>query len=377
MACLEAPIPFTTLKDRDTYTKVVAEHYRNLKDHWLTPAELFRPHIGRSIASYIVKRLEEKQYDGAVTLVELGGGTGSLACDILEWLRKHRKDVYGSCTYTSIDISANLAHVQQKRAQESGHGDIFQSCVGDACLPETWQKFVGQRECFIIGMEVLDNLPHDKVVAMNGGDGDMVWMESCVDYSNDIEETFRPVSDDTLRRVLNVYLQIRESQPWSNTGGNKVVDSVFKWLLDVQGVPEPVFLPTSACMLFDAIHHTVPKHEIILADFDHLPDVIIAGENAPLVSSTQGGKTRDWGTLFPPFGSSDIFFPSNFELLKQMYLLRSTLKSVSQGVRYEKAASFFKNNVPDISQATTQSGFVPLLEDYSNTTFLLTTQADW
>ena len=375
MACLEAPIPFTSLRDRDDYTRVVADHYRTLQDHWLTPAELFRPHIGRSIASYIVKRLEEKRWDGQVTLVELGGGTGSLACDILAWLRDHKNDVYGSCRYISVDISENLAGMQQRRAHEQGHGDVFQSHVGDACLEETWNTCVGDRECFIIGMEVLDNLPHDKVVAMDSGDGEMIWMESCVATPFGKEEVFRPVSDDIVRRVLDVYLKMRDSKYSQSSGGSPMVDAVFNWLLDVQGVPEPVFLPTSACMLFDTIRKTVPRHELILSDFDHLPDVVVPGENAPLVSSTQDGKARDWGTIFAPFGSADIFFPTNFELLKRLY---QSLKTTSdEDVRYEKAETFFKGHVPDISQAATQSGFVPLIEDYSNTSFLLTRQNDW
>ncbi len=371
MACLEAPIQFPNLGDRDAYIRVVADHYRKLRNHWLTPAELFRPHIGRSIASYIVERLEEKQWHGDVTLVELGGGTGSLACDILQWLKEHRIDVYDSCKYISIDISENLAAMQQRRVHEHGHGDAFHSHVGDACHQETWKKSVGNRECFIIGMEVLDNLPHDKVVAMDKGGGEMIWMETCVGE----EELFRPVSDDLIKRVLDIYLRMRESHPSQSSVASPVVDAVFNWLLDVQGVPEPIFLPTSACLLFDTIHATVPKHEMILSDFDHLPDVLVPGENAPLVSSTKDGKTRDWGTLFAPFGSADIFFPTNFELLKKMY--QSEKKVTHDNVQYEKAEAFFKRYVPDISQAATQSGFVPLIEDYSNTSFFLTRQHNW
>lgn len=370
MACLEAPIDFTVLQDRDAYSRVVADHYRKLQNHWLTPAELFRPHIGRSIASYIVKRLEEKQWNRSVTLVELGGGTGSLACDILEWIQQHRSDIYGSCRYVSMDISENLAAMQQRRACQHGHENVFQSHVGDACMADTWKSVIGDEECFIIGMEVLDNLPHDKVVAMDGGDGEMVWMESCVGE----EEVFRPVSDEVILRVLDIYLEMRESHPSSTGGGNPMIDAVFKWLLDAQRIPEPIFLPTAAFMLFDTILTTVPKHELILSDFDYLPDVVVPGEHAPLVSSTEGGRTRDWGTLFAPFGSADIFFPTNFELLKRLYQSLSTSHGI---VQYEKAEEFFKKSIPDMSQAATQSGFVPLIEDYKNTSFLLTTQNTW
>lgn len=395
MACLDAPIAFDTLDGRDDYLDVVADHYNTLQHHWLTPAELFRPHIGRSIASYMVgqwdKKREMQGRNENLTIVELGGGTGSLACDILEWLREHRSDLYASCRYESIDISENLARMQECRVRDRGHGPVFRSNVGDACQQETWKSVVNRNDCpFIIGMEVLDNLPHDKVVPMDRGDGDMIWMESCVSMVHDdigeVDEVFRPVSDACIRHVLGVYLQMNEESldrdgrmgkylEKKGTQKKTLFDAVFAWLLDIQGVPEPVFLPTSAYMLFDAIQHAVPHHQLILSDFDYLPDVIIAGEHAPIVSSTTDGKARDRGTLFPPFGSSDIFFPTNFELLKRLYLSiqeKSSLQEIELDVQYEKAEEFFRDNVPDISLATTKSGFVPLLEDYSNTSFLLT-----
>lgn len=47
-----------------------------------------------------------------------------------------------------------------------------------------------------------------------------------------------------------------------------------------------VFLPTTALQLMRTLQRARPQHIIIAADFDALPDVRIAGTNAPLVSQT-------------------------------------------------------------------------------------------
>ncbi len=185
---LEEPIEFDALEGKDEYYDAVQQQYNMLGTHWLTPAEIFSPHIGHSIASYIAGRIDEKRgegWTGPLTIFEIGGGTGTLAKDALDWLRAHRYDVYSSCRYKTIDISLNLADRQRGTVHGAGHGDdVFGAHVGDACDPRTWHR-VARRDntgCFIVGMEVLDNLPHDKIVKVEDGQGESVWMESCVEY---------------------------------------------------------------------------------------------------------------------------------------------------------------------------------------------------
>lgn len=47
-----------------------------------------------------------------------------------------------------------------------------------------------------------------------------------------------------------------------------------------------MWLPTSCLQLLQHICAARPNHMILAADFDELPDVNVAGENAPLVAST-------------------------------------------------------------------------------------------
>lgn len=81
-----------------------------------------------------------------------------------------------------------------------------------------------------------------------------------------------------------------------------------------------MYLPTSSLALLDALHSVRPSHTLIAADFDALPDVQVPGINAPLVSSrTSQGQAQDHDTVFVPWGSADIFFPTDFDVLATLY----------------------------------------------------------
>jgi hypothetical protein len=54
------------------------------------------------------------------------------------------------------------------------------------------------------------------------------------------------------------------------------------------------------------LHAVRPAHRLIAADFDTLPDVIVAGTNAPLVASKRDGKTHDHSTYIVPRCSHHI-----------------------------------------------------------------------
>lgn len=50
------------------------------------------------------------------------------------------------------------------------------------------------------------------------------------------------------------------------------------------GGGEAVWVPTRALALMELLHAVRPNHSLILADFSTLPDVKVAGKNAPLVA---------------------------------------------------------------------------------------------
>jgi hypothetical protein len=61
-----------------------------------------------------------------------------------------------------------------------------------------------------------------------------------------------------------------------------------------------------------------PRHRLLLSDFSSLPDAI-PGVNAPVVQARVRGSAVACSTLFVRPGLFDIFFPTHFNRLRDMY----------------------------------------------------------
>ena len=185
---------------------------------WLTPVEIFQPHYGRVIARRILARWQQlqqqqQQAGGAepppqqqqlLRIYELGGGTGTLALNVLDWLRERHPAAYALTRYRCLDISPPLAAAQAARVR--GDGGHAPPQVGvweqDGADGEAWARNLGadaegearaalgrregdasehaaagavagataaagaagggQDHGFVVMCEVLDNLPHDR-----------------------------------------------------------------------------------------------------------------------------------------------------------------------------------------------------------------------
>lgn len=460
---LNPPIDFSTLPSRAAYFAEVQRRYTALQVAWLTPTEIFSPHFGASIARYLttqhlsnsntVSSTNNNNFKASSTstntgnenahppliIYELGGGTGTLARDILNWLKQYAPKVHATCQYTCIEISPTLAELQYTRVvveQGGVHEHQFQVVRGDAAEIETWEKeTIDRREnvlsyrmegepCFVVAMEVLDNLPHDKVIystektsagntfsssTRDEGNGGR-WLEASVaesfgntgDKSNSpaslYKEIYTPVNDPLIHRCLQTWLE-REATTRNEHELSSFLKSIFQKIIDVVAVDggvgtsrrhgigsSAIFLPTGALRLFDTLHKVRPNHRLLAADFDFLPETVIQGENAPLVATTIDGVTKDYGSYLVQPGVADIFFPSDFELLARLYDQRCKTQSRSGvergveggggGARYMKSKDFFEKWAEvDVNKKRRKTrcrdGYDPLLEDYSNTAFLV------
>lgn len=84
VARLPDPIDFRSLVGQSEYRLLLSRLHRELGADWLTPAEIFRPWLGRALAKYCLE--ERRHLWGAsepLVIVEVGGGTGTLAADVL------------------------------------------------------------------------------------------------------------------------------------------------------------------------------------------------------------------------------------------------------------------------------------------------------
>jgi hypothetical protein len=88
-----------------------------------------------------------------------------------DYIAEKESVTYSCMSYTTIEISATLAAQQQQHiVQQRGHARAWRCVHGDAAQPQAWgdvaralpQQHSMQQHAFVLMMEVLDNLPHDR-----------------------------------------------------------------------------------------------------------------------------------------------------------------------------------------------------------------------
>lgn len=382
VGALPRPLQFGDFTGEPGYRAALRQAYDELGTSWLTPSEIFRPHYANALADAFAQSHEARHKqppsgaEGAaqaapLDIYEVGGGSGGVARDILRRLRARHPAAFRAVRYRAIEISPQLARRQEKTVAEGG-ADLsarFESLVGDAACPEVWGG-TDARECHIFGLEVLDNLPHDLVRRRADG----IWEEALVSPAAEGGkwiEIWQPLSDNLISRCLKSY-------DWDDAAhASSPMHRLLRLVLDGTLGPAAdgrVFLPTGCLRLLDTLCQVRPAHRLLLADFDILPDTVIAGRNAPLVSNTLDGQARDYNSFLLPYGTADIFFPTDFGALSALHAAAAR----QEGLREEAASpravlrsrDFLCRASPDSARATTtRSGYNPLLEDFSNTNF--------
>ncbi|KAL4452506.1 hypothetical protein ABPG75_008168 [Micractinium tetrahymenae] len=443
---LQQPLDFASMDGQVEYLQAVQRVYRELQASWLTPVEILQPHYGRAIANCILQRWQEQTADALAAgdaeppllIYEVGGGTGTLARNMLDWLRTEHPSAYRRTRYSCIEISPVLAALQRRKLAAGGHAERFSVRQHDAADLAAWRRAdeaarsssgsgggMGDsasssssscaassgseggagEHAFIVMCEVLDNLPHDRVWRDMGSSE---WQQTLVaegDPHGDLAdwaqhhrqggggaliELLQPASDPLIRRCLQAMHAADSSADSSSRKTGLALSAARAWRRLVGEATEEVrWLPTGCLQLLDTLRQARLSHTLIAADFDQLPEVVIAGVNAPLVASTYGGSTHDHGSYLVPRGTADIFFPTDFQLLCTLYRQAaataaggrptSSSSSSSHAAALQPIASaehmptpdFMLRYAPDPSATRTLSGYNPLLEDYSNTAFFV------
>lgn len=113
-----------------------------------------KPWYGRAIAQCLVAEymLKYFPYEDFI-LYEIGAGNGTLAMDILDYLRDEYPDVYDRTQYNIIEISSSLVKLQKKKL-----------CKAHPCVKVTHRSIFhwNAREpapCYFIAMEVVVSVP--------------------------------------------------------------------------------------------------------------------------------------------------------------------------------------------------------------------------
>lgn len=384
------PIDFPSLLGQEDYARALDARYARLSAQWLTPVEIFQPHYARAVAAHILRAHRDSHPDQPLRVYELGGGTGTCAANFLAHVRDAAPDVYARMSYVSVEVSRTLADAQRRAVRasllssqsgfdeqkgfdapktraETSTQSPHRVEVRDATDRAGWGA-VDRAPCFVVALEVLDNLPHDRVA--RGADGAWTQTRVAADAAGVPFEYLEPLTDPLIRRVMGHSVTDRTDRP----GGARGLLHAARRAFDVatgMSTSGVVFVPTGAARLLDALHDARPNHRLVAADFDALPGVRMEGANAPIVASqASGGKTVDRDTYLEDPGRADVFFPTDFRALARM---DADARGDGEGGRGRvmTTRAFMEENAVDLRATETASGYNPLLQDFSNTRFYL------
>jgi hypothetical protein len=425
---LHQPLPYKSLANEDAYRQAVRSRWEagEFGSAWLTPCEMFTPFYGEAVARSIVER--HKATYGASTplqMLEVGGGNGTCARDVLHYLRREEPALYESCKYVLVEISPALAEAQHARLSHDlgrDDGPRFEVINEDAL---TWAEDRARRSplegvWWYNLFEVLDNLGHDNmrvadlreggseclelVITRTAGDGDEEEDEASeAAAAADLplaralwEPSYRPLQDHDLIEASSL-LRMQSAEDLTQlraelaqmdgpvkgasaaVAAQQLLGSLFGMETDVA----EVFVPTGCWRMLKALCRAAPQgHHFTMADFSYLPPHSDGAINHPVVQTQNKGRTIDLrGNYLMAAGEADIMFPTNFDHLATMVEAASAMTPRNQeggssprgstlAAAHMTSADFMRRWHP-VSTTETHSGFNPLLDDFTNTRFLV------
>lgn len=151
-----------------------------------------------------------------------------------------------------------------------------------------------------------------------------------MDEKRNYTEYFEPVgNDDTITRYLSLRKKARpkhhplQHHPFASTSllWHKMQHFLKPSLHSQEYLryTYPEFIPTKLFQLMEILNTYFPGHRLILTDYDSLQHTI-EGMNAPLVQTMFRGSMMPCHHYLMPPGWFDMVFPTNFDVLKDMYL---------------------------------------------------------
>ncbi|KAI0738529.1 DUF185-domain-containing protein [Daedaleopsis nitida] len=315
------PIDFSAVRNSTDFEAEVTKKYAAYgedgegpgKQLWHTPTELFKPWYGRAIAQCLVSEylLKYFPYEDFV-IYEIGAGNGTLALDILDYLREDYPDVYERTRYNIIEISENLAGLQREKL-----------CTSHPCVTVHNKSIFrwNTREpapCYFLAMEVIDNFAHDLIRY------DLRTLEPyqgivTIDKTGDFSTYYTKITDPLISSFLALRRYLNHSPPISRL--LKLSPTFRTFYTNLPFAPNlspPEYIPTRLLTLLRTLRRHFPRHRLLLSDFSSLPNAI-PGINAPVVQTRYQNTMVPCETLLVQQGYFDIFFPTHFENLRDMY----------------------------------------------------------
>ncbi|OLY79543.1 DNA polymerase epsilon subunit 2 [Smittium mucronatum] len=351
---------FGDIRDTNELLSKVGEMYKNMETEldgvdsiarqiWHTPTELLKPWYGYSIANCLLTKLKkirkEREINGMqkvpLIIYEVGAGNGTLMIDIINYVRLHEPEIYRDMEYNVIEISPRLARKQLSRKLK-GHFEevekkinIYNKSVFD------WEK-KDDRVCFVLAMEVIDNFPHD-VIRYDYVTEEPYQSLVYIDNDGEFVERLELANDPMIMEYLEIVSKIHYKSPLLKNPFLRKLRSSFPF---APNLTEAEYLPTSMLKMVKILFEKFPNHNLIMSDFYELPDAV-EGVNGPVVQTRYMGNMVPCSSFRVQPGWFDIFFPTNFELLKKVYeLIKSSQPSAGGPILSQKSNDFQQEKKP-------------------------------
>lgn len=261
-------------------------------------------------------------------------------------------------TYNLLEISSALAKLQTSRLQpfiDSGHAKIINVDINRffSTKPPVDDGGVGWH---VLGMEVLDNLPHDLVRIRDGclqqarilvdeedwkSRGELVWEDE--------------VDDETMAAIKGFRLEDAEG--------------MHGWLERMTMGEREIWVPTKAWQLMKGIARVMPQGGVTMADFAVLGGGV-AGRNGPVVQRVGSGMAKVYERVEDaPMGQVDIMFPTVFEGLRQVWEDQGGVQGgriVGLGDMFEMYAGVVEDEL-----SRCKDGYSPVRSEFRNVDVLM------
>ncbi|KAI7277420.1 DUF185-domain-containing protein [Hortaea werneckii] len=372
------PFQFNGIPDEPEFNRMLGERYTQFEDQldeqeyredrqlWHTPTELFRPYYGEAIARYMVAnyKLSLFPYHDLV-IYELGAGNGTLMLNILDYIRATDPEVYARTKFRIIEVSSTLANLQNHHlnatAASRGHADkveIINKSVFD------WDVFV-PTHCFFLAMEVFDNFAHD-VIRYDPFTEEAMQGSVLIDAEGDFYEFYQRNLDPVAARFLRVRDAACQDRAYTHPlRGPKALRHLRHRMPMAPNLTLPEYIPTRLMQFFSTLSTYFPNHRLITSDFHSLPQAT-PGFNAPVVQTRYQRRTVLVRTPLVQQGYFDILFPTDFGVMEDIYraLTGRLTKVMTHGDFFERWAY--------TEDTTMKSGENALVGWYKNASVLVT-----
>ena len=353
------PIQFNRLWGEYHWKRVLNRLYsQDDNGHWFTPVELFRPYYSNVLANCIAQHCHG-QVGGTVDIVEFGAGRGTNAITVLDHLKATEPELYERVQYTILDASPTLHKLQRERLSATPHSKKV-SYIQKDLISVTKGRLLPPSEnlTFVMALEVLDNLPHDKILRTAKGLQQGTVIRNAAD--TEWKEKFQPLKDPVLKEILHLAPGYASSKA--------------SWI------------PSIALATLHQLPQSRPNAQLLLTDFDWFPpDPPNLHPEAPPRRSQlatdepliKAMDNYDYACYLSAPLLSDILFPTNFNLIKDF--LKRSWKNLDRDITVRKQSEFLLEYGPEEANQTKSwlTGYSPMIHDYSNCSVLTATIPRW